>query len=115
MAEKEAEGIAEKRLERGDQRMSGAALTGTLCALGAFVVPARRNRINYVSTLLGYVAVLAPSFLTPAPAKLVKPTASGHFSLLRYNRCRVAQKGRLVWRNTGWGGSFSCDRPGWLG
>lgn len=65
MAQKEAEGIAEKRSgARGPENVWGSALTGALCALGilAFDTPARSL------LLLGYVA----SFCT----KLSDTTAS---------------------------------------
>ena len=62
MAEKEAEGIAEKRSgARGPENVWGSALTGALCALGTLVVPAvyqtEGTRQFVVSLLLlGYVA-----------------------------------------------------------
>jgi uncharacterized protein (TIGR00297 family) len=59
MAEKEAEGIAEKRSgARGPENVWGSALTGALCALGAFVVPALEVETRLITSLLllGYVA-----------------------------------------------------------
>jgi uncharacterized protein (TIGR00297 family) len=70
MAQKEAEGIAEKRSgARGPENVWGSALTGALCALGVgiinsgFIVPISQSLL-----LLGYVA----SFST----KLADTTAS---------------------------------------
>lgn len=59
MAEKEAEGIAEKRSgARGPENVWGSALTGTLCALGTLVVPALEVETGLITSLLllGYVA-----------------------------------------------------------
>jgi len=57
MAEKEAEGIAEKRSEaRGPENVWGSALTGALCALGTLVVPVEVETGLITSLLLGYVA-----------------------------------------------------------
>ncbi|MGK7930855.1 MAG: TIGR00297 family protein [Microcystaceae cyanobacterium] len=65
MAQKEAEGIAEKRDgKRGPENVWGSALTGALCGIGTLFVPA-----SYINLLvLGYVA----SFAT----KLADTTAS---------------------------------------
>ncbi len=66
MAEKEAEGIAEKRSgARGPENVWGSALTGTLCALGAWIinsqllplpVPPSPLPTPHSLLLLGYVA-----------------------------------------------------------
>ncbi|MBD2120123.1 TIGR00297 family protein [Trichocoleus sp. FACHB-262] len=61
MAQKEAEGIAEKRSgARGPENVWGSALVGALCALGAFLVPllnpANSDRLFIPLFLLGYVA-----------------------------------------------------------
>ena len=59
MAQKEAEGIAEKRSgARGPENVWGSALTGALCALGTFVVPAFEVKTGLITSLLllGYVA-----------------------------------------------------------
>jgi uncharacterized protein (TIGR00297 family) len=63
MAQKEAEGIAEKRSgARGPENVWGSALTGTLCVLGTIVVdifePTSHSLIPspYCLLLLGYVA-----------------------------------------------------------
>ncbi|MGJ5632206.1 TIGR00297 family protein [Nostoc sp. CALU 1950] len=77
MAQKEAEGIAEKRSgARGPENVWGSALTGALCALGVglinsgFLVPTSQSLISNPQSLLllGYVA----SFST----KLADTTAS---------------------------------------
>ncbi|MEA5599928.1 TIGR00297 family protein [Nostoc sp. UHCC 0252] len=77
MAEKEAEGIAEKRSgARGPENVWGSALTGALCALGVgiinsgFLVPNSQSLVPNLQSLLllGYVA----SFST----KLADTTAS---------------------------------------
>lgn len=77
MAQKEAEGIAEKRSgARGPENVWGSALTGALCALGVgiinsgFVVPSLQSLVPNPQSLLllGYVA----SFST----KLADTTAS---------------------------------------
>ncbi|MEH2443589.1 TIGR00297 family protein [Nostoc sp.] len=77
MAQKEAEGIAEKRSgARGPENVWGSALTGALCALGVgiinsgFLVPSPQSLIPNPQSLLllGYVA----SFST----KLADTTAS---------------------------------------
>ncbi|QMS90092.1 TIGR00297 family protein [Nostoc edaphicum CCNP1411] len=77
MAQKEAEGIAEKRSgARGPENVWGSALTGALCALGVglinsgFLVPTSQSLIPNPQSLLllGYVA----SFST----KLADTTAS---------------------------------------
>ncbi|MEH1881969.1 TIGR00297 family protein [Nostoc sp.] len=77
MAEKEAEGIAEKRSgARGPENVWGSALTGALCALGVgiinsgFLVPSLQSLVPNPQSLLllGYVA----SFTT----KLADTTAS---------------------------------------
>ncbi|MEH1898807.1 MAG: TIGR00297 family protein [Nostoc sp.] len=77
MAEKEAEGIAEKRSgARGPENVWGSALTGALCALGVgiinsgFLVPSPQSLVPNPQSLLllGYVA----SFST----KLADTTAS---------------------------------------
>jgi uncharacterized protein (TIGR00297 family) len=77
MAQKEAEGIAEKRSgARGPENVWGSALTGALCALGVgiinsgFVVPSPQSLVPNPQSLLllGYVA----SFST----KLADTTAS---------------------------------------
>ncbi|OYE06522.1 TIGR00297 family protein [Nostoc sp. 'Peltigera membranacea cyanobiont' 232] len=77
MAEKEAEGIAEKRSgARGPENVWGSALTGALCALGVgiinsgFLVPSLQSLVPNPQSLLllGYVA----SFST----KLADTTAS---------------------------------------
>lgn len=65
MAQKEAEGIAEKRSgARGPENVWGSALTGALCAVGSFFVGSPYREL----LLLGYVA----SFCT----KLSDTTAS---------------------------------------
>lgn len=58
MAQKEAEGIAEKRSgARGPENVWGSALTGALCALGTLFVPAVEvDRLITSLLLLGYVA-----------------------------------------------------------
>jgi uncharacterized protein (TIGR00297 family) len=59
MAEKEAEGIAEKRSgARGPENVWGSALTGALCALGTLVVRALEVETGLITSLLllGYVA-----------------------------------------------------------
>jgi uncharacterized protein (TIGR00297 family) len=77
MAQKEAEGIAEKRSgARGPENVWGSALTGALCALGVgiinsgFIVPTPQSLVPNAQSLLllGYVA----SFST----KLADTTAS---------------------------------------
>lgn len=65
MAQKEAEGIAEKRSgQRGPENVWGSALTGSICALGTLLVGSPWREI----LILGYVA----SFST----KLADTTAS---------------------------------------
>ncbi|MBW4486216.1 MAG: TIGR00297 family protein [Trichocoleus desertorum ATA4-8-CV12] len=61
MAQKEAEGIAEKRSgARGPENVWGSALVGALCALGAFLIPllnpTNNTRLFIPLLLLGYVA-----------------------------------------------------------
>jgi uncharacterized protein (TIGR00297 family) len=59
MAQKEAEGIAEKRSgARGPENVWGSALTGAVCALGTLVVPALAVETKLITSLLllGYVA-----------------------------------------------------------
>ncbi len=58
MAEKEAEGIAEKRSgARGPENVWGSALTGALCALGTLLVPnLEAPQLITTLLLLGYVA-----------------------------------------------------------
>jgi len=53
MAEKEAEGIAEKRSgARGPENVWGSALTGALCALGTLVVPVLEVETGLITSLL---------------------------------------------------------------
>lgn len=64
LAQKEAEGIAEKRSgARGPENVWGSALTGTLCALGAYVFSANNTALwsqeVVLLLLLGYVASLS--------------------------------------------------------
>lgn len=59
MAQKEAEGIAEKRSgARGPENVWGSALTGTLCALGILVVSVLNAQTDLITSLLflGFVA-----------------------------------------------------------
>ncbi len=59
LAQKEAEGIAEKRSgARGPENVWGSALTGAVCALGTLVVPVLEVEPRLITTLLllGYVA-----------------------------------------------------------
>lgn len=59
MTLKEAEGIAEKRSgARGPENVWGSALTGTLCALGIFIVPLLNIETGFITylLLLGFVA-----------------------------------------------------------
>ncbi|MBV9385421.1 MAG: TIGR00297 family protein [Chroococcidiopsidaceae cyanobacterium CP_BM_ER_R8_30] len=59
MAQKEAEGIAEKRSgARGPENVWGSALTGAICALGTLVIPALKVEPQLITSLLllGYVA-----------------------------------------------------------
>lgn len=61
MAQKEAEGIAEKRSgARGPENVWGSALTGALCALGTLVVPVvypgEETQFILSVLILGYVA-----------------------------------------------------------
>jgi len=59
MAQKEAEGIAEKRSgARGPENVWGSALTGTLCVLGTLAVPVLDGETELITSLLllGYVA-----------------------------------------------------------
>jgi len=59
LAQKEAEGIAEKRSgARGPENVWGSALTGTLCALGTLAIPVldRDTELITYLLLLGYVA-----------------------------------------------------------
>ena len=60
MAQKEAEGIAEKRSgARGPENVWGSALTGTICAMGTLVVSTLNNVETELITsllLLGFVA-----------------------------------------------------------
>ncbi|MBW4640186.1 MAG: TIGR00297 family protein [Gloeocapsa sp. UFS-A4-WI-NPMV-4B04] len=59
MAQKEAEGIAEKRSgARGPENVWGSALTAALCALGILVVPTFKVETGLITylLLLGYVA-----------------------------------------------------------
>ncbi|MBD2560985.1 TIGR00297 family protein [Nostoc sp. UIC 10607] len=59
MAQKEAEGIAEKRSgARGPENVWGSALTGALCALGVGIINS------------GFV-VLSPQFIVPNPQSLL--------------------------------------------
>lgn len=61
MAQKEAAGIAEKRSgARGPENVWGSALTGTLCALGAYLLETAAPGSAWVALLLlGYVASLS--------------------------------------------------------
>jgi uncharacterized protein (TIGR00297 family) len=58
LAQKEAEGIAEKRSgARGPENVWGSALTGALCALGTLIVPVLiESQLITTLLLLGYVA-----------------------------------------------------------
>lgn len=59
MAEKEAAGIAEKRSgARGPENVWGSALTGTICALAAYILPLVFPAVKWFVPflLLGYVA-----------------------------------------------------------
>ncbi len=59
LAQKEAEGIAEKRSgARGPENVWGSALTGAVCALATLVVPVLEVEPRLITTLLllGYVA-----------------------------------------------------------
>jgi uncharacterized protein (TIGR00297 family) len=59
MAQKEAEGIAEKRSgARGPENVWGSALTGAICVLGTLVVPVDLEETRLITSLLllGYVA-----------------------------------------------------------
>jgi uncharacterized protein (TIGR00297 family) len=59
LAQKEAEGIAEKRSgARGPENVWGSALAGTLCALGTLAVPVLDGETKLITSLLllGYVA-----------------------------------------------------------
>jgi len=59
LAQKEAEGIAEKRAgARGPENVWGSALTGAVCALATLVVPVLEVEPRLITTLLllGYVA-----------------------------------------------------------
>ncbi len=72
MAQKEAEGIAEKRSgARGPENVWGSALTGIVCALGVLVV----SNLNYIDTEL-IISLLLLCFVASFSTKLSDTCAS---------------------------------------
>ncbi|UBF27608.1 TIGR00297 family protein [Kovacikia minuta CCNUW1] len=73
MAQKEAEGIAEKRSgARGPENVWGSALTGALCAIAAFIVP----WLNLGSSGQWLVSLLVLGYVASFSTKLADTCAS---------------------------------------
>lgn len=81
-AQKEAEGIAEKRSgARGPENVWGSALTATLCAVAVLALSILGETGKMLFPCYCWVTrrVFAPNFPIPAPAKSAKLTGSGLF------------------------------------
>ncbi|MGA7934165.1 MAG: TIGR00297 family protein [Kovacikia sp.] len=73
MAQKEAEGIAEKRSgARGPENVWGSALTGALCAVGVLIVPA----LNWGTAGQWLISLLALAYVASFSTKLADTCAS---------------------------------------
>jgi len=76
LAEKEAEGIAEKRSgARGPENVWGSALTGTICALGTILVDGSAQDL----LLLGYVASLSTKLADTCASEIGKAYGKSTF------------------------------------
>lgn len=76
LAEKEAEGIAEKRSgARGPENVWGSALTGTICALGTLLVDESAQDL----LLLGYVASLSTKLADTCASEIGKAYGKSTF------------------------------------
>lgn len=112
MAQKEAEGIAEKRSgARGPENVWGSALTGTLCALGTLIVG-----VPYRSLLLlGYVASLSTKLSDTTASEVGKAYGKQTFLITTLQPVARGTEGAVSLEGTlaGIVGSLAIAMVGW--
>lgn len=124
MAQKEAEGIAEKRSgARGPENVWGSALTGTLCALGTLIVPAlyspvvspNLGGITYL-LLLGFVASFSTKLSDTCASEVGKAYGKRTFLITTLQPVPRGTEGAVSLEGTlaGIVGSAAMSLVGWL-
>ncbi|HEY9649793.1 MAG TPA: TIGR00297 family protein, partial [Coleofasciculaceae cyanobacterium] len=112
MAQKEAQGIAEKRSgARGPENVWGSALTGTLCALGTLIVG-----VPYQSLLLlGYVASLSTKLSDTTASEVGKAYGKRTFLITTLQPVARGTEGAVSLEGTlaGIVGSLAIALVGW--
>ena len=106
MAQKEAEGIAEKRSgARGPENVWGSALTGALCAVGVgiinsgfVVVPNSLLPTPYSLLLLGYVASLSTKLSDTSASEVGKAYGKRTFLITTLQPVPRGTEGAVSWR-----------------
>ncbi len=126
MAQKEAEGIAEKRSgARGPENVWGSALTGTLCALGVLIVPIvypsakvsplGDGGITYL-LLLGFVASFSTKLSDTCASEVGKAYGKRTFLITTLQPVPRGTEGAVSLEGTlaGIVGSAAMSLVGWL-
>ena len=118
MAQKEAEGIAEKRSgARGPENVWGSALTGTLCALGILVFPllnVETGLITYL-LLLGFVASFSTKLSDTCASEVGKAYGKRTFLITTLQPVPRGTEGAVSLEGTlaGIVGSVAMSLVGW--
>ncbi len=90
MAQKEAEGIAEKRSgARGPENVWGSALTGAICAVASLFVGAPYKEL----LLLGYVASFSTKLSDTTASEVGKAYGKRTFLITTLSRTHISKRG----------------------
>lgn len=104
MAEKEAAGIAEKRSgARGPENVWGSALTGTLCALGAYLASTASSPLTpelVILFLLGYVASLSTKLADTCASEVGKAYGKRTFLITTFQPVERGTEGAVSLEGT---------------
>ncbi len=101
-ARKEALGIAEKRSGvRGPENVWGSALTGALCALGAYLFAGRIENLPLVAALvLGYVASLSTKLADTCGSEVGKAYGKRTFLITTFQPVPAGTEGAISLEGT---------------
>jgi uncharacterized protein (TIGR00297 family) len=111
MAEKEAQGIAEKRSgARGPENVWGSALVAALCAVGVLLVPSLKPFL-----LLGYVASFSTKLSDTTASEVGKAYGKSTFLITTLQPVPRGTEGAVSLEGTlaGVGGSIAIALLGW--
>jgi len=117
MAQKEAAGIAEKRSgARGPENVWGSALTGTLCALAAYLLATAVPNSPWIAwLLLGYVASLSTKLSDTCASEVGKAYGKHTFLITTLKPVPPGTEGAVSLEGTlaGIVGSVAIALVGW--